>query len=213
MTVIIDYLGGMVIGGILLVIAMSAMDSAMKRFVNHNADAIVQSNLVATTEIIQEDLWKMGYGVPERQQSQIIQNAQQDQLKYLTYSDSLDTVADTIEYAILPSDTVTFIDTSLTFYEIRRTLKNSQGSSITGQIGTITNNNVFRYFSQSGDSATLNLESKMVEVTLVALNPRIYLSNELLLAVGPVERMIELRKILRESYWRQTRVISKNLRR
>ena len=54
---------------------------------------------------------------------------------------------------------------------------------------------------------------KMVEVTLVAMNPNVYLSDEVIAANNAVDRMVEIQKLITGSYWRQTRVISKNLRR
>lgn len=213
MATVLDILGSIVIGSILVLISIRAMDNALRRFVNHNADAIVQSSLIGTTEIIQNDLWKMGYMVPEEEQDSIIIIAQMDHLKYLTFLDNNDTLADTIEYEITAFDTIDFIDTSLTFFGIERTIINTQSGTNAGQIGTITNNDVFQFFNQIGGSVVLNQEIKMVEVTLIATNPQIYLSEEVLLAQGPVERMVELRKLLKEAYWRQTRVISKNLRR
>lgn len=207
-------MGGMIIGSILLLIAMTAMDNAVCQFVNHNIDAIVQNELVETTGIMQYDLRKMGYGIPENQQANIIQIAQPTRVKFLAnLNTSVDAIPDTIEYYIAPFDTITFIDTSFVLYGINRTVKVSGASAQSGQIGSIANNAVFRFLDQIGDSAEVNQSIKMVEVTIVAMNPNIYVSEEVLKAAGPEERMSELRKLVRQSYWRQTRVVSKNLRR
>ncbi len=222
----IDILGGMVIGGILLIVAISAMDNAVEQFVNHNADAIVQNELTGLTQIIQHDLRKMGYGIPENQQNTILRIGQPTHLKYLTnlnmerdyFADQhgnlhIDVIPDTIEYQIAVFDTVNFIDTSIVLYSVTRTVKVTQENPSVSYIGTIVNNSVFRYLDQIGNPTGVLPATKMIEVTLVAMNPNIYINNDVLLALGPVERMRELRKLIRESYWRQTRVISKNLRR
>lgn len=214
MDTIIDIMGSMIIGSILLLIALSAMDGAVRQFVNHNVDAIVQNELVETTGILQYDLRKMGYGIPENQQADIIQIAQPDRVKYLANLNSpTDEIPDTIEYFIAAFDTVNFIDTSFVLYGINRSVKFSNGISQSGQIGAIANNAVFKYLDQIGDSAEVAQAITMVEVTIVAMNPNIYVNEEVLLAATPEERMTELRKLIRESYWRQTRVVSKNLRR
>jgi len=214
MASMIDILGAMFIGSILILIAMTAMDNGVRQFVNHNVDAIVQNELVVTTEILQYDLRKMGYGIPENQQSNIIQIAQPTQVKYISNLNSdNDTIPDTIEYSITPFDTVTFIDTSFVLYGIERTVKLSDEATVSAQISVISNNTVFRFLDQIGDSAEVIQAINMIEVTLVAMNPHVYVSEEVLGAGGPEERMIELRKLIRESYWRQTRVVSKNLRR
>ncbi len=58
----------------------------------------------------------------------------------------------------------------------------------------------------------------MVEVTLTAYDPRVVLSKDWvdsrLNEIGNEDfRKQELRRLLRASYWRQTRLISKNLKR
>ncbi len=208
----LDILSAMMIGSILLLMAMSSMNAGLQRFVNHNADAIVQNELASLSEIIQHDLRKMGYGIPEADSGDIIQIAQANRLKFLSKVNS-DATADTIEYLIAPLDTVAFIDTSVVLYGITRTVTIASGSTSSGHVGTISIPAIFKYLNQVGVEVGLISATKMVEVTLVALNPNIYISDEVLLASSPEERMIELRKLLRESYWRQTRVISKNLKR
>lgn len=226
MSTMIDILGGMIIGSILLLVAMTAMDNGVRQFVNHNADAIVQNELAGLSDVIQNDLRKMGYGIPESMQHQIVQTADSDHLVFITnlnldrdYYESVhgnlhtDAIPDTIEFSVAPFDTITFFDTSLVLYGINRRVVVSQEATATGQIGTISNDNVFRYLDQVGRPVSYMPATVMVEVTLVALNPNVYISDEVIQADNPVDRMRELRKLLRESYWRQTRVISKNLRR
>ena len=226
MSSMIDIIGGIMIGSILLLVSMTAMDNALQQFVNHNADAIVQNELASLSDIIQDDLRKMGYGIPEALQTQIINVADSSRLVFISnlnldrdYYESvhgnlhIDAIPDTVEFVVTAFDTITFIDTSIVLFNINRTVKVSQEATVSGSIGTISNNNVFRYLDQVGQEVTYQPATVMVEVTLIALNPNIYISDEVIAADNPVDRMRELRKLLRESYWRQTRVISKNLRR
>ncbi|MDP8209117.1 MAG: hypothetical protein P9L92_20810 [Candidatus Electryonea clarkiae] len=226
MATMLDILGSMIIGSMLLLIAITAMDNAVQQFVNHNADAIVQNEMVSLTEIIQHDLRKMGFGIPEAEQNSILQIGQPDHLKFLANlninSDyyaaqhgniHIDAIPDTIEYSIAAFDTIDFIDTSIVLYSVIRTVKVTQESPSSGHIGSISNDEVFSYLDQLGNETGVLQATKMVEVTLIAMNPDIYVNDEVLLALTPVERMNELRKLIRQSFWRQTRVISKNLRR
>ena len=75
------------------------------------------------------------------------------------------------------------------------------------------NPEVFRYLDQVGNVTAIKQAVDIVEVTLIAVNPNIYLGDQLLTATTKVQREAELRKLAKESYWRQTRVISRNLRR
>ena len=72
MATLIDIIGGIFIGGFLLLIALSATDTATTEFFNYNSDAIMQQNLAKTSKIIQYDLRKMGYGIPEAAQDSIL---------------------------------------------------------------------------------------------------------------------------------------------
>jgi hypothetical protein len=88
MTAMIDVIGGLFIGGFLLLIALTATDTATTEFFNYNADAIMQQNLANTSEIIQYDLRKMGFGIPEAFQSSILQVATGNRLKFLAHLNS-----------------------------------------------------------------------------------------------------------------------------
>jgi len=210
---LLDIISAILIGSILLLVSIKAMDAGLQYFVNHNADAIVQDELISLTQILQDDLRKMGYGIPEADQSTIIQNAQSDNIKFLALLNSADAVPDTVEYSISTSDTVAIIDTSIVTFRLNRNVKITGDSTVSGDVGIITNNAVFTYLDQSGTETAVTQSIKMVEVTLVAINPSIYVSSDVLAADNAEDRMVEIRKLMQESFWRQTRVISKNLRR
>ncbi len=226
MATFLDIIGSMLIGSILLLVSVRIMDSSLRDFINHNADAIVQSEMAGLTRIIQADLRKMGFGIPENKKAEIIQIAEPTRLRFLANlnmerdhydavhgNQHIDFVPDTIDYRLAPKDTVVFIDTLIVFYDLVRTVNVSQESDATGPIGTVVNNSIFRYLDQIGQPVQIIQSTKMVEVNLIAMNPDIFINDEVLSAAGPTERMVELRKLLGESFWRQTRVISKNLRR
>lgn len=222
MSTLIDIMGAVVIGGILLLVAMTAMDSGLQSFINSNADAIVQNELADLSRIMQHDLRKMGYSIPEAASDSIIQIAQPGRLKFITNlnqdqpypgTSGTDTTPDTIDYQVVAYDSMDFIDTAIVLYGLNRSVNVVGKATSNGQVGTITNSDVFRYLDQAGNEVSYIPATKMVEVTFVSLNPDIYLNDEVLLASDPVTRMTELRKLIKESFWRQTRVVSKNLRR
>jgi hypothetical protein len=182
------------------------------------------------SNIIEYDLRKMGYGVPENEQ--VLFTAEQNRLKFIAHLNRefdyfghliphRDNIPDTIEYIVTLAETIDYGDTSLRMYKVtRRLMITGEGEKIS-DIGRIGNGRVFRYLDQLGNPVDPGIEliaTKMVEVTLTAFNPRVVLSPELVRRevsnIGDVEfRKKELRRLLRTSYWRQTRLVSKNLKR
>jgi len=59
--VIIDILGSMVIGGILLLILFQMNDNATQNTYNFSGELAVQQNLVTTVEVLEYDFRKIGY--------------------------------------------------------------------------------------------------------------------------------------------------------
>ncbi len=231
MAVIIDIIGGIFIGGFLLIIALTATDTATTEMFNYNSDAIIQQNLANTSDVIQYDLRKMGFGIPEAKHGEILQVATPGHVKFLAHLNSdvdcrvhipgvtaIDNVVDTIEYRVVPFDSMDYGDTTIVMYRLVRTLKISPSYTKSMGIGAIGNRNVFRYLDQIGQPVSLIMATRMIEVTLTAFNPRVFLSRDWVDSKinekSNVEfRERELRRLLRASYWRQTRLISRNLRR
>lgn len=165
---LIDIISAMMIGAVLTLVAAKVMDNGVRQFVNQNADAIVQNELATTTAIIQDDLRKVGYGIPESRQCEIIQVAEPTHVAYLSHLNSNDDVPDTLEYIITPFDTVGYIDTSVVLYSINRTVQMSDSAPVSGHVGTIANNTVFRYLDQIGNPVPVIQATRMVEVPLLS---------------------------------------------
>lgn len=219
MSSILDIIGGLLIGGMILLLTLAATDRGTREFFNYNSDAIVQNQLATMAYIIEYDLRKMGFGIDEVQQGTILQIATSNHLKFLTQlNNKTDVTPDTIEYNVVSDETIDYGDTTLIMYKVWRTIKIPGQQSKIQMIGKIGNNNVFRYLDQIGNPAEITQATKMVEVTLVAFNPRIVLSPEFVTTQidsiqGAELRKKELTRLLRPSFWRQTRLVSKNLRR
>jgi len=219
MTSLLDIIGASIIGGMVLLLVLTVTDSGTREFFNYNVDAIVQANLAHMAHLTEYDLRKMGFGINESQQGTILQIANSNRLKFLTQLNmNVDSIPDTIEYNIVQDEIIDYGDTTLTMYKVFRSVKIAQHSSENMDIGKIGNSNVFRYLDQIGEPAEIIQATKMVEVTLVTYEPRIVLSPEFVTTkLDGIDRADlrkrELRRLLRPSFWRQTRLVSKNLRR
>lgn len=231
MAALLDIVGSALFGGLLLLIAITATDTATQEFINYHSDSIVQENLTQMSRMLEYDLRKMGFGIPEAQMNSILQIGQPNRLRFITQLNldpdsytpipgvvGFDDIPDTIEYRITWADTTNFLDTTIVMYNVNRRLATSTGVTESTDIGRIGNNNVFRYLDQIGRQTGVLMATRMVEVTLTAFNPQIMLSPEMVRSdlrnIQDREfRKRELRRLLRASYWRQTRLVSKNLRR
>ena len=228
MTSFLDIIAGIFIGGILLIIAYSALASGNQAFFNFNSDAMSQERLADISDIMNYDLRKMCYGVPEVDRFKIVNVAQANRFKFIAQLNLnskaaiggvgfYDANTDTIEYNITLDEVVNYGDTSLSVYRVERTLTMPPNAPQTMTVGKIANSNVFRYMDQLGNIVTNPLATKMVEVTLSTFDPRVVLSPAMVssgtTAADSTYRREELRRLLRTSFWRQTRLVSRNLRR
>lgn len=219
------------IGGILLITLLIATDTMTTEFFNYNADAMTQSNLSNISTTLQNDIRKMGFAILEHQMHTILQRTQPGRLTFISQLNinrdyyahehgdvHKDQVADTIDYQVLHHETITYWDTALVVYKIIRRAIVSQEATRESMIGVVGNPDIFRYLDQVGQETAVPTAIKMVEVTLTAYDPRVVLSREYVESIvdtlrGEHFRDRELRRLLRPSYWRQTRLVSKNLRR
>ncbi len=77
MSVLIDIISAIVVGGVLILIALVTTDNGTQEMVNYNAARVVQLDLEQTTEIIEQDIKKIGFGIPETEQENVFQIAQE----------------------------------------------------------------------------------------------------------------------------------------
>lgn len=219
MASLLDIISASIIGGMVLILSLTVTDSGVRQFYNYNADAIVQTNLTQMAYLIEYDLRKIGFGIDELAQGSILQIAQSNHVKFLSQLNfNTDMIADTIEYKILQAESIDFGDTTIVIYDVWRSIHIVNQSHQNMSIGRIGNPNVFRFLDQVGNVAPIILAIKMVEVMLVTYDPHIILSAEYLKDKLANEEMTEfrkqeLRRLLRPTFWRQTRLVSRNLRR
>lgn len=215
----LDIVGGTFIGGMILLIVLSSTESSTRDFLNYNADAIVQNQMAHMVTIIESDIRKIGFGITEDQKSTIIQTGQSDRLKFLAHLNmTIDMAPDTIEYIVTVGDTIDYGFRTIYMYKITRKV------TIVGQapdkvmIGKIGNSEVFKYLDQIGRPVANPKTARAVEVTLIAFDPQIVLSPGLTSKrldnyQTIQEKNEELNRLIRPSFWRQTRLVSKNLKR
>ena len=162
------------------------------------------------------------YKVRDKEKDRLVFLAQlnefQDYYKDIHGNAHMDAIIDTIEYRVTPFETITYWDTSIVMYQVQRRLVITNEPTDVSMIGVLGNNDVFRYLDTFENDTNDPFQMVIVELTLTAFDPRVVLSKEYVestvdTTLGKDYRDRELRRLLRPSYWRQTRLVSKNLSR
>ena len=215
----------------LLLIAMTASDTATREFFNQNSDAITQANLSQLSDVIGYDLKKMGFGILET--DTVIFAAGGTRLKFISQLNShpnyridlsgmnfTDQIADTIEYTVTVADTISYGTVSITLFDINRRIRIPPSIDVNYVVGQTGNSNVFSFLDQMGSPTTNIASIANVEIQLSAFNSEVVLSPELVMenldmgdATTQELQERELRLILRPAYWKQTRYSARNLKR
>jgi hypothetical protein len=104
-TTILDILGSIIIGGILMTIAYRLSDTITERTYNHSGDLTVQQNLATAAQIIEYDFRKIGYCknwnlIPDPTKALLF--ADTSAIKFYTDIDN-DGVVDSIHYYLGPT--------------------------------------------------------------------------------------------------------------
>ena len=200
MGTILDIIGSTIIGGLLLIMALNMLDTTTKHFIENGDDLIVQQNLTAITKTLEWDLKKMGFGMPEWQQ--IIITADSTNLKFMSDINK-DNAVDTVEYYVGPLSELTHTPNPDDKFLYRKV----NGLPVNGfKVGVASDFN-FEYLNQDGSvidtSVPANLNAvKMVRITLKVESSAVYSSES-----NPDKSEYK------SAFWRQTRLVSRNLRR
>ncbi len=230
MGTLLDILGAQFIGGMILLLALILTDQGVRQFLNMNSDGIVQENLTQVSRIMEKDFRKMGYAIDEAKKGDIVQFADSSRIRFLAQLNQdfdyykalhgnlhLDDIPDTIEYRVEPFHAYTLGDTTIQLYKLTRRIVISQEGEEEMSVGNIANPAVFRYFDQDRNPTTVLQAIRIVEINLTAYQPEIMLSPEMVMkSLNQGDKTFkrnELRRLLRPAYWRQTKLVSKNLKR
>ena len=221
--VILDVLGSMIVGGILLLTLFRMNDSATRNTYNFSGELTLQENLVATVEVIEYDFRKIGYcedplKLPHPEANAILY-ADTNRIKFLTdllvtaYDDPNprgDENLDTLEYILNPA----YI--SGTPNPNDRMLYRVVNGNPTGVNLGITYFRI-RYFR---DSSTASGSTTLAEILPKDL-PKIYTPGS---PTGITALQIDVQventasydpgnNPYRQAFWRQIRLSSRNLKR
>ena len=200
MAAILDYISSVIIGGLVLLMALNALDTKQKYFFAHNDDVIVQQSLTSISRTLEYDLKKMGFAVPET--DPIIKVA--DSLKLTFMGDvERDFVQDSISYYVGPLSEANFTKNPRDRFLYRKV--NGQPSN--GFIVGLVSNFRFDYLNQDGQIVNTSNPSsypsiKMIRITLKVENPAVY-----------TEKDVASESEYQTAFWQQTRLVSRNLRR
>ena len=222
--VILDVLGSMIIGGILLLTLFRMNDTATKNTYNFSGELTLQENLVATVEVLEYDFRKIGYcedplALPNPEVNAIL-FANTSEIKFLTdllitpYNDpdpEGDGILDTIQYFLGDASAL-----SGTPNPNDRMLYRVVNGNPTGVNLGITYFKI-RYFR---DSSTAAGSTTLAEILPNQL-PKVYVPGT---PTGITALQIDIQventasydapnNPYRQAFWRQIRLSSRNLKR
>jgi len=200
MAVLIDIITSVFIGGFIILMAFGILDSTNKFLYSHNDDLIVQESLTAINTILEFDMNKMGFGIPEGQNA--ILAADSVRIKFLADLDC-NWHPDTVEYYVgSDSDLVNTPNPADRF--LYRKVNGLPNDGL--GIGVVT---FFRFDYLTQDwqpvdtSNPLNLKTiKMIRTTMRIENPAVY-----------GEEAQPDKTEYRTAFWQETNLASRNLRR
>jgi len=193
---ILDIIGAMVIGGILLLTLFRVNDNTVQNYFYYNSDFILQRDLVDIILIVEGDLRRIGYSAdPDNliPPNRTILRAGSNSITFVTDLRRTGKL-DTVEYKIgTPSDLAN--TTNPRDVPLYRIINNAdQFRSITGVVTE------FRlvYFDALGDSLPQPIVTPG-EIQTMELSIK-------------VENAAAYNQVYSNAYWRQVRLASKNLR-
>ena len=200
MSTIIDLLGSTIIGGMLLIMALNLIDTTNTFFYGQNDDLIVQQNLTTITQILEYNLRKMGFAVPEK--TTVIMTADSIELRFLGDADN-DWAPDTVRFFLGPTSELTSTANPNDKF-LYRTINSLPANG--DIIGVVTHFN-FAYLNQDGltvdTSNPINFSAiKMIRITMLVESQDVF-------SADPDPNSW----VFRRAFWQKTRLVSRNLRR
>jgi hypothetical protein len=192
---ILDILGSMIIGGILLNITLSLNDAATEKTYNNSTELSLQENMATVAQMLETDFRKIGFCADWNKfpdPSKAIVYADQSSIKYLTDLDS-DTNMDSIRYYLGPTSEL--LSTPNPRDRMLYRVANNE-APLTSNLGVTQ----FRlvYFDALGDTIAPPITT-----------PGLINSIEINLSV---ESVAAYDTSYSSAFWRQIRLVARNLR-
>lgn len=195
MASLIDIIGSSIIGGFVILLLFTVLNTTSEYFITHGDDLIVQQNLTSLASNLENDLRKMGYAVPEQELSVI--KADSTNLKFRGDIDG-NFAPDTVEYYLGSTDDLKNTqnpDDRFIYRKVNDSPSNGE------KIGVVSDFK-FEYLNQDAQKVTSLSEIKMIRITLKVENASVYGNDP-----NPQKDKY------RTAIWQQTRLVSRNLRR
>jgi len=195
-TTLIDIIGAMVIGGILLITLFRIQDSAISSFFFYNSDLILQSDLVSIVSVVERDFKRIGYcEKPEKipDPTKAILSASTNSISFLTDILSSGNI-DTITYILGPKSELASSSNPNDRFLYRVVNSTPLKSSM---LGIVTEFELI-FFNSLRDSISSPVaipgEIESMQLSIKVENQEAYASE------------------YSDAYWRQVRLASRNLR-
>jgi len=165
MNTILDLVGSFIIGGLLLLTLLRAQSNLVQRSYERTMDLIVQGNMATLVEVLQHDVRKMGFGVPDSVDA--VSAADSTSLTFLADLDA-DGSSETVSYSV--SDTSAASGTENP--RDRLFFHRENGLPVEGIAIGVTDFHL-TYLDASGSAATTPAQIRAVEIkiTLESLYP------------------------------------------
>jgi hypothetical protein len=191
----IDIIGSSIIGGFVLLLLFTVLNTTNEYFISHGDDLIVQENLTSLASNLENDLRKMGYAVPEQELSVI--KADSTNLEFRGDIDG-NFVPDTVEYYLGSTDDLKNTQNP----DDRFIYRKVNGFPSNGEKVGVVSNFKFEYLNQDAKKVASLSAIKMIRITLKVENTAVYGNDP-----NPQKEKY------RTAIWQQTRLVSRNLRR
>jgi len=195
-TTIIDILGSIIIGGILMTIVWRLSDAATEKTYSNSSELALQQNLATVAQIIEWDFRKIGYcadwnKLPDP--SKAILKADTSTIKFLTDVDA-DGVLDSVYYYLGPTSELWATENPRDKILYRVVNKESPAQSNLG----ITRFYMV-YYDALGYKINTPITKNFGEITSIEINV-------------VVENIAAYNERYSSAYWRQIRMVARNLK-
>ncbi|MEW6509789.1 MAG: hypothetical protein AB1428_02390 [Bacteroidota bacterium] len=208
MSVLLDVIFSMIMGGMLLLNILRAQDLVYENSSTFQGDVLVQEMLITQVQYIEGEIRNMGYGLPPG--SQTVLAAGDSSVTFLMDANRNGNI-DTVSYDMGPISDLSHTQNEMDRY-IRRTVKSPGLLTEQSNVGVVTYFHL-RYLTATNDTLLTPVlgsdlaRIKEIELSMEVQNPYALYRPQGMVAPG------ERNALYSTSYWQQTRLASQNFRR
>jgi hypothetical protein len=209
MAAMLDLIGAMVLGGMLLLNVLRAQSIMAENSSTLHGDVLVQEMLISQVQAVEGEFRNMGYGVPEGTRSILV--ATDTSITFLIDANPRNGSIDTVSYSTGPVSELSGTQNEMDRF-LRRKVRWSGGGTEDGNVGVVTYFHV-RYIDATEDTLATPIigtglsRIKEVEISMEVQNPYALYRPKNMVYAGERDALYST------SYWQQTRLASQNFRR